>query len=330
VELAWRLARRLGDGRFHSGQQLAEELGVTRSTVWNALQSLQDRGLEVFAVRGKGYRLPEPIDWLEADRILATLPAAVRRRIGDLEVLGETDSTNARLVSAAPPLPGQTRVCLAEYQTSGRGRRGRRWLSSLGTGVCLSLAWQFQQPDREISALGLIAGLNVRATLLAAGADDVMLKWPNDLVVGERKLGGILVEMRAEGNGPAHVVIGVGINHRLTAADFKRIESAGGLAATDLTQHRATGLPPRNELAGQLIAGLVDGLASFSAAGARGLTAAWRAADALEGQRIAVEMGGETLVGMAAGIDEDGALLLNQAGAVSRVTAGDVSVRRRE
>ncbi|UCC15019.1 MAG: hypothetical protein JSW21_03450, partial [Gammaproteobacteria bacterium] len=140
----------------------------------------------------------------------------------------------------------------------------------------------------------------------------------------------ILVEIRAEGNGPVHIVIGVGINYLLASAAFEQIESAGGLAATDLAHHRGASLPSRNDLAAELILVLVEGLESFAAGGADGLIAAWRDADALEGQRIAVEMGGDTLVGVAAGIDRDGALLLDQGGVVCRVTAGDVSVRRRE
>lgn len=326
MELAWRLAQRLGDGRFHSGQTLAEELGVSRSTVWNMLQGLRDRGLQVHAVRRKGYRLPEPVNWLAEDRVRAALPGPLRERVA-IEVLPETDSTNNRLLALPPPAPGSARACLAEYQTVGRGRRGRRWWCPPGAGICLSLAWQFDRPPPDLSALSVVAGLAVRQSLLSGGFEDIMLKWPNDLVAGIRKLGGLLVEMRAEGNGPCHVVVGVGINHRLPASLEGQIRQDGGLAPIDLVSICGGDPPDRNAVAGKLIGDLIECMNRFAVEGARGLVADWRSADALSGREITVDTAGRRLSGRAAGIDKDGALRVELDDRVERITAGDVSVR---
>ena len=326
MELAWRLARRLGDGRFHSGQTLASELGVSRSTVWNALQGLRDRGLLIHAVRRKGYRLPEPVSWLAEDRVSAAVPGPLRERVA-IEVLPETDSTNNRLLTLPPPAPGSARVCLAEYQSVGRGRRGRRWWCPPGAGICLSLAWQFDRPPPDLSALSVVAGLAVRESLLSIGFEEVMIKWPNDLVAEGRKLGGLLVELRAEGNGPCHVVIGIGVNHRLPVSLESKIRQEGGLVPIDLVSICRAGPPDRNEVAGRLIGDLMERLNRFAVEGARALVADWRSADALNGRLITVDAAGRRLSGRAAGIDRDGALRVELDGRVERITAGDVSVR---
>jgi biotin operon repressor BirA-like protein len=122
MKLAWRLARVLGDGRFHSGETLASEFDVSRTVVWRAIHALESAGLEVHSVTGKGYRLAEPIDWIDADILEAALPVPCRERLAALEVHDETDSTNRCLLDEGPPAPGRMRVSIAEHQTGGRGR----------------------------------------------------------------------------------------------------------------------------------------------------------------------------------------------------------------
>lgn len=326
MEIAWLLARRLADGRFHSGQALAEEHGITRSTVWNALRVLRDRGLEVHAVRGKGYRLPEPLDWLEADEIRPALGVAARY-VAAIQVLGETDSTNSRLLALPSPPAGKARVCLAEYQTQGRGRRGRQWLSPPGAGIWLSLAWQFDRPPDNLSALSLVAGLAARGGLAELGVPGLLLKWPNDLVVGDEKLGGVLVEMRAEGNGPCLVVIGMGVNHRLPSGLPGEVTRAGGLAPVDLARACGGQPPSRNAVAAALISALAVRLDDVERHGAGNIQAEWRQVDAIAGRQVVVDNGDRRISGRAVGIDADGALRIEQGGAIERVTAGDVSVR---
>lgn len=326
MDLAWRLARRLADGCFHSGESLAAEFCVTRATVWNALQTMRDRGLEIHAVRGKGYRLPAALDWLDEERIATGLPTALRDRVA-VQVLPEADSTNARLLAAPPPAPGRAAVCLAEYQSGGRGRRGRRWLSPPGAGIYLSLAWQFDRPPANLSALSIVAGLAIREALLGLGARGLMIKWPNDLVVDGGKLGGLLVELRAEGNGPCHAVIGVGINYRLPAALAEEVERTGGIVPVDLTTVCEGEPPDRNIAAGAMVAHMMARLDRLTVEDVTRLCADWKEADALGGRMVIVEIGERRVSGCAAGIESDGALRLERSGEMLRVTAGDVKVR---
>lgn len=326
MELAWDLARRLGDGRFHSGQSLAEEFRVSRSTVWNMLRALKARGLEVQAVRGKGYRLPAPVDWLDSAVISAALAPAIRDRVA-IEVLQEAESTNTRLLGSPPPEPGRSLACLAEYQTGGRGRRGRGWLSPPGGGVCLSVAWQFDRPPANLPSLSLAAGLAVREALLASGAEGVMLKWPNDLVVGDAKLGGLLLEIRAEGNGPCHAVVGAGVNYRLPAGLARQVVQTGGLVPVDVVAVCASEPPSRNRVAAAIISAVVARLESVATGGSTDIRDEWRVADALLGRRVIVEIGRRRLAGRAEGIDADGSLRVFTDEGLARVTAGDVSVR---
>jgi BirA family biotin operon repressor/biotin-[acetyl-CoA-carboxylase] ligase len=326
VDLAWRLARQLADGRFHSGESLAARFGVTRSTVWNALETLRERGLEIHAVRGKGYRLPMALDWLDEDRIRQALGRALGH-VGTIQVVEEADSSNSRLMASPPPPAGQANVCLAEYQTGGRGRRGRRWLAPPGAGVCLSVAWQFSRPPDNLSALGLVAGLAAREALVDIGVRDVLLKWPNDLVVDDEKLGGVLVEMRAEGNGPCLAVIGVGINHRLPAELADQVRRSGGLAPVDLATVSGDEPPSRNDVAAAVISALARRLESVSRQGTGDVPSEWGKADAIAGRQITVVTGELSISGRAAGIDADGALRIAHEDGMMRVTAGDVSVR---
>lgn len=327
MDLIWRVAHSLGDGGFHSGETLAQRLDKSRGSIWNAVRSLRERGLHIDAVRGKGYRLAAPVDWLDAGTVSAALPADVRERVGSLTVLPETDSTNAWLLGHQPPEAGLAAICMADYQTRGRGRRGRHWLSPPGAGICLSVGWQFLRPPARLQALGIVAGLALRRALAAEEITGVTLKWPNDLLLRDRKLGGILVDLRAEGNGPVYVVAGLGVNYRLPGATADSVVAAGGLAPVDLQAACAENLPGRNRLAAVLAGALIRLLADFRHRGAVLLERDWAEADAIADRPVNVTFGEQQLSGIARGVDTDGALLLDDGGAVQRVTAGDVSLR---
>jgi BirA family biotin operon repressor/biotin-[acetyl-CoA-carboxylase] ligase len=172
-----------------------------------------------------------------------------------------------------------------------------------------------------------VAGLAVREALASLGVEDILLKWPNDLVVADEKLGGVLVEMRAEGNGPCLVVIGVGINHRLPAGLAAEVCRAGGLAPVDLATVSAGEAPSRNAVAAAVIAALAGRLAAVGREGTGDVRAEWGRSDAIAGRQVVVETGTRRISGRAEGIDADGALRIEQEGDMVRVTAGDVSVR---
>ena len=320
-----RLLHALADGRTHSGEELALKFGVTRAAIWKQVAKLADLGLAVEAAPGAGYRLAHGLDLLDVEALRAALEPAVAARLAKLEVFTELDSTNRRLL-AAPPSVGSLDVCIAEYQNAGRGRRGRRWQAPLGSGIALSVGWQFAGVPAEPSALTLAVGVAVRRVLDRVAGITIALKWPNDLVFDERKLGGILLEIQAEAHGGAHVVVGVGLNVALPAAllpslcDWPR-------GAVDLTTALGRAPPPRAVLAAALVNEIAALLADYPAQGFAAYRTEWRSADYLRGRAVRLDEAAGRLFGTALGIDADGALLVETDGGKRRVVAGDVSVR---
>jgi BirA family transcriptional regulator, biotin operon repressor / biotin---[acetyl-CoA-carboxylase] ligase len=220
------LLRALASGRAVSGAALGRELGVSRAAVWKAVRRLVDLGLDIEALPGRGYRLARPLTLLDRDGVQAALPAGIAARLGVLEVLAETDSTNARVLAAERPV-GELVACLAEYQSAGRGRRGRQWLSPPGAGICLSVGGRVPAAPSDYAALPTAVGVACAAALEALGVRGIGLKWPNDLLLDGGKLGGILIELRGESQGPATVAVGLGLN--IVA---RRRGHAGSIAST--------------------------------------------------------------------------------------------------
>jgi BirA family transcriptional regulator, biotin operon repressor / biotin---[acetyl-CoA-carboxylase] ligase len=323
--LVARVFSELADGEFHSGEQLAEALGVSRSAVWKAVESLRQLGATLHAVRNRGYRLRSGTDALHAARITELLPAAVRGHLRRIEAAWTVDSTNSVLLGRPNSPLGACDVFLAEYQTAGRGRRGRAWLAPPGGSICLSLGWTFREVPREIGALGLAIGVCALRALRDSGLERAALKWPNDILIDGKKLGGILIELRAESAGPANAVIGIGLNVALGAALLERIGEMG-VAAIDLV---SAGLehPSRNALAAALIDQVVLGLLAFEKEGLRPFLEEWRDADALRGRQIDVHTLEGVARGLARGIDLHGALVIETPQGVKRFVSGDVTVR---
>lgn len=323
--LTARVFAKLCDGRFHSGEQLAQALGVSRSAIWKAAGTLRELGATLHAVRNRGYRLASASDPLDAAKIRERLARDVRDHVRSVETIWSTASTNSVLLGRANPPSATSEVFLTEYQTAGRGRRGRAWLASPGGAICLSLSWTFREVPRDLGALSLVIGVCALRALRELGVAGAGLKWPNDLLLGERKLGGVLIELRAESAGPACVVIGIGVNMALGATLLQRIAETG-LAATDL---KSAGLaePSRNSVAAALISACLRGLLAFEREGLKPFIEEWRAADALRGRPVDVTAAEGIAHGVARGVDVHGALLLETPQGVRRFIAGDVTLR---
>lgn len=315
----------LADGRFHSGEALAAALGVSRSAVWKAAAALKALGSELHAVRNRGYRLARGAEPLDPAKIRERLARETRAHVARIDVAWSIDSTNTALLARANPADGVAEVLLAEYQTAGRGRRGRLWLAPPGGALCLSMSWTFGEVPQELGALGLAIGVCALRALRAHGIDAVTLKWPNDLLIGERKLGGVLIDLRAESAGPASVVIGIGINLTLGAALTAQIAQSG-TAATDLASVLQP-LPGRNALAATLVSACVSGLRAFAREGLKPFIEDWRAVDALRGRAVNVSAADGVARGIARGIDLRGALMLETPQGLRRFISGDVTVR---
>ena len=324
--LPQRVFQRLDDHEFRSGEALAADLHVTRAAVWKAVEQLRELGVALDAQTSKGYRLAPGVTALDAQRIEARLSSEVRARLEALRVEWTLESTNTRLLDSLPPAAGHAAVVLAEHQTGGRGRRGRSWIAPPGGAICLSVAWQYPDLPADLSALSLVVGLAVVAALDELGVPGVRLKWPNDLVTTRGKLGGILIEMRAEAGGPVHLVIGIGLNVLLDDAVRSAVEETGNVA-DDLLAHRQPA-PDRNAVAAALLSRLVPALGEFPRGGLTPHLAHWNQRDALRDHEVTVENQGEITRGRARGIDAHGALLVETPGGVQRFISGEVSVRR--
>lgn len=314
----------LSDGRFRSGEELASALAVSRSAVWKACAALKDLGATLHAVRNRGYRLAHPAERLDPQKIRERLPREVREHVARVDALWSIASTNTALLERPNPPNGSSEVLLAEFQSAGRGRRGRTWLAPPGGAICLSLSWTFREVPQDLGALGLVIGVCILRALKQAGVKHASLKWPNDVLVDGKKLAGVLIDLRAESQGPACVVIGIGMNVALGAALLKQIAESGTVA-TDLAS--AASEVSRNALAADLVGSCIRGLLEFEREGLKPYIAEWREADALRGRPVNVASAEGTARGLARGIDLHGALMVETREGVRRFISGDVTVR---
>jgi BirA family biotin operon repressor/biotin-[acetyl-CoA-carboxylase] ligase len=313
----------LVDGQFHSGESLGALLGISRAAVWKAVKSLDQYGLRVHAVRGRGYRLASAVELLDEEAICSLLSPQVRQQLGDLEVLRVVDSTNQQLLRAGKMHRKSGSICLAEWQQAGKGRRGRTWQSPFGGSINLSLAWQFPGGPARLSGLSLAIGVAVIRTLRTDGLTLAGLKWPNDIVLDGHKLGGILIEMVAETEGPSYVVIGVGINIDMVHAANIAIDQPW----TDIVTALDGAVIPRNRLAAGIIDNLLRAVSTFEKHGFAGFQEEWMQYDALAGKDIVVHTASERLQGRSRGVDAEGALLMEYDGRILRYDSGEVSLR---
>lgn len=324
--LAAARASEQGVPRFVSGAALAADFKLTRSAIWKAVNRLRELGTEIDAITHRGYRLVLPSSPLATAGVLARLASDSSARLREGQCLPETDSTNSALLKRAAPPPGQFDFLTAEFQSAGRGRRGRNWLAAPGGAICLSWSWCFEGHAAQLGALSLATGVAVLRALESLGLRGARLKWPNDLVTAQGKLGGILIEMRSEAAGPVQVVVGLGLNVALGEEARARIDQLGN-TATDLVALAGSNPPAREALVAAILDHGVAALAQFAQAGLAPFLVEYRAADALTGRAVRIEGGHGISEGIARGIDDEGALQVEHAERIHRIIAGEVSVR---
>lgn len=328
-DTAERVVRLLADGALHSGERLADGLGVTRAAVWKSVAELRERGIAVTSHERRGYQLARPVELLDVAALRASAQAAGLALPADSTVLFEVPSTNEYLRAAEPPPPGAPRLVFAEWQTSGRGRRDREWLAPFGSGVTFSIGWTFAEMPADLAALGLALGVCVVRALRAMGAADLQLKWPNDIVHAHRKLGGLLLQMRSEAGGPAYVVAGLGLNLQLPDATRDALRTSPlATPATDLADACGGTAPPRITVAAQVAGEMLAGLGRFAQSGFTPFAAQWSACDSLRDEPVTVLRHDGQFEGIARGVDAEGALVVEAGGRIEKVHAGDVSLRR--
>lgn len=334
------LLTQLADGNCHSGAELGRALGVSRTAVWKQLRKLEKLGLAFESVRGRGYRLESRLELLDANRIAAGLSTSSQKLLDSLDVFAHTDSTNAQAL-ARSPAPGRGYVCLAEYQQSGRGRRGRTWISPFGRNLYLSLSWGYSEGVAGLEGLSLAIGSLVCESLESWGLKNLELKWPNDLLWQGRKLAGILLEVRGDPSGQCQLVAGLGVNFKLPEQAASSIDQPWAdleQLVADQSPKLPTGessealisvprLPGRNALAAKLIDRLLPLLAEFHETGFEPYREAWESRDCLAGRVVSLTSAQEALLGIARGVNPQGALKLEVEGQMRLCYGGELSVR---
>ena len=305
---------------------MGKELGISRAAVHKHISSLQASGLPIDSVPGKGYRLAKGIVSINGGVIAQSLDEQTRSEIHKIYVEQNVDSTNDYLWRLSKQDSIHGTVCIAEAQSTGRGQRGRHWVASPYRNLLMSLGWIYDAWPPGISGMSIAVGIRLIDALKNLGVDKLDLKWPNDIVHDNKKLGGVLIDVRGESTGPCSLVIGVGINVCISEQDGYRI----GQPWTDLTIGLGCDID-RNQLAAACITQLHLLLSHYIADGFECYRKRWRDLDVLRGHEVVVTQSasGDKVSGKAVDLDSTGALRIRQKGGKERVFyQGDVSVRR--
>jgi len=323
MRLRRQLLQYLSDGEYHSGEALGQALGVSRMAVWKHIKALRETGVELQTLHGRGYRLPAAVELLDHELIRSAAAPATRAGLESIEILLDIDSTNNYLRGKALQGAPAGSVCLAERQHGGRGRRGRHWVSPFAANLYLSLLWRISAGAMAMGGLSLVTGIAVVRSLRCFGIAAAGLKWPNDIVVNNAKLAGILIDIVGESTGPCAVVIGIGVNVCMPRTAAAGIDQPW----TDLRSVAGCKDVSRNRLAACLLDNLLPLLEQFESRGLQPFMGEWQRYDIVQGRPVDLQLPNETVSGMACGIDAGGALLVETATGRRRFTSGEVSVR---
>jgi BirA family biotin operon repressor/biotin-[acetyl-CoA-carboxylase] ligase len=307
---------------FVSGQKISADLGITRAAVWKKILSLRKKGFVIEAVPSRGYRLISPPD-LSVEVILPRVQGGIWN---DLRMYDSVESTNDLAMSlASKDGVSSGTVLVADRQTRGKGRLNRKWESPAGRNVYLSMVLRPELAPRDATILTVLAAVAGARAVRRVGNIPVTIKWPNDLVLSDRKLGGILSEMRTDPDRITVAVIGVGINVNMESADFPE-ELRGTATSVLMAAGRSI---PRNEIIIQLLREMELWYGILITRGKEPLLDAWRKESSTLGRMVRVAIGSQTVSGIARDIDENGMLVLEtRAGKKMNISSGDISLLR--
>lgn len=312
------LIKILADGQFHSGEEIGAQLGISRAAVWKQLQKLETANIPVNSVKGRGYRLPETVELLDIAK-LVQLGFPVDE-FESCELSLSLDSTNDAMMRVAEQNGLDKHICFAEMQCKGRGRRGREWVSPFARNLYFSMLWPFSQGIAAIQGLSLAVGLAVQRSLkpygVAAG-----LKWPNDILVGDAKLGGILIELTGDMSDACQVVIGVGLNLDIRNQDLAHISQS----ATGLKQQGV--VLPRNQIAADVVRHLTQLMHEFSHQGFAPFMNEWNQVNAFKDKAVRLILPSSEIQGLCQGVNEKGELMIQTELGIQVFNAGEVSLR---
>jgi BirA family biotin operon repressor/biotin-[acetyl-CoA-carboxylase] ligase len=307
----------LADNEFHSGEALGKKLGISRAAISKHIKVLSSLGLDIYSVTGKGYCLAQPLTLLNLDKIRDQVDSS---HAADIEVLNVIGSTNQYLKDISIDI-NNGYTCLAEAQTAGRGRHGRKWISPYAGSLYLSMHWSFTGGYSALGGLSLAVGVAIVDALNSCGVHGIQLKWPNDIYAQGKKLAGILIEAEGQIGSSCQTIIGVGLNIALPT----NVEEIGQ-PWIDLAQ-LIEPLINRNVLAGTLINELNKTLTLFENSGLEPFISKWRALDVYANQAVKLIIGKQSITGISRGIDLTGAILLETEQGVKAYHGGEISVR---
>ncbi|MFI8398583.1 bifunctional biotin--[acetyl-CoA-carboxylase] synthetase/biotin operon repressor [Pseudomonas sp. Choline-02u-1] len=308
----------LKDGRFHSGQDLGAALGISRSAVWKQLQQLEaELSLSIHKVRGRGYQLSAPLTLLDPQEISRKAPQ------WPVTVFDSVDSTNAEALRAISEGAVAPFLVLSERQLAGRGRRGRKWVSPFAENLYYSLVLRIEGGMRQLEGLSLVVGLAVMQTLRSAGVPTAGLKWPNDVLVGTKKVAGILLELVGDPADVCHVVLGIGVNVNMLVADevdqqWTSIKLESGKSCD------------RNALVIELSNQLKSYIHKHQHQGFASLQEEWAENHLWQGRSVSLIAGKSHVDGVVLGIDNQGGLRLLVDGIEKVFSGGELSLRLRD
>jgi len=314
----------LADGAFHSGEDLGNTLGISRAAVWKQVERLRKLGVDIHSVTGKGYRLPGSLSLLDKGIVLDYLGDLGPVLVDQFDLFFSIDSTNLEAMRQIQQGVG-SRIIVAEHQGSGRGRRGRSWISPLGASIYLSVVVTFNSGMVALEGLSLAVAVMVRRAVTRCGCHGAGLKWPNDLQVDGRKIAGILLEISGDLTGPCRVIIGIGLNVNIPESAAPAIDQP----FSDLASHSDQTLD-RNHVLAILIQEMHAGLARFDERGFAAFHDEWDAADVYKGRRVELVSGSNKVTGVVRGVSGTGALLLETDSGIRTMAGGELSCRLRE
>jgi BirA family biotin operon repressor/biotin-[acetyl-CoA-carboxylase] ligase len=314
------LIKALANGEFVSGQLLAQQLNVTRASISKYISILKGMGLDIYSVKGKGYKFATPLNLLSSQKISSLIGTDVNTP--EIEVHNIIDSTNNYLLRRLPNSVSQGQVCLAEYQDAGRGRRGRKWISPFGSQIYLSMYWRLSQGLSSAMGLSLVTAIALSDAIKKVCDIEVQLKWPNDVYIQGVKVAGILIDLEGQPLEESHSVIGVGLNIDMPSIAGAEIDQAW----TDLSTHCHKPID-RNAISAALISALWQRLAEHEEHGISNMLDEWHHQDLYLNKQVKLLTGENIAKGICKGVNQQGALLLEVNGQIKTIYGGEVSLR---
>ncbi len=311
----------LADGQFHSGEDIGKTLGISRSAIWKITKQLDDVGIEIHRVQGRGYCIPGGIQFYSEDKLKQFLSQDAFERLKNIAILNRVNSTNAFLQEKIKEDWTSASLCLAEYQSEGKGRRDRSWLSPYGKNIYMSLVWEFVAGPGALNGLTLLVGLAIIKALSKFNITGLSLKWPNDVMWNGNKLAGVLTEINVDDINGCQAIIGIGLNLHLPSKIRNQLHNQ----ITDM-QTILGAYPDKNYITALILEELLTLLPEFESKGFEHFVDQWRGYDHLLNKQIILHTIQDKVEGVAQGVDHTGALEIKVDGNIKKFYSGEASI----